>query len=87
MLLTRPRDSGAFARRAVFFPGWLLLATVAAIGCGAAPTGLSLLPEDGGIDPPDAIAIEPAGEDAPRKQHLIDVLVAGALAKEFPPNP
>ena len=24
------------------------------------------------------------GEDAPRKQHLIDVLVAGALAKEFP---
>jgi len=27
------------------------------------------------------------GEDAPRKQHLIDVLVAGALAKEFPPNP
>jgi hypothetical protein len=28
-----------------------------------------------------------AGEDATRKQHLIDVLVAGALAKEFPPNP
>ena len=28
-----------------------------------------------------------AGEDAPRKQHLIDVLVAGALAKDFPPNP
>jgi hypothetical protein len=27
------------------------------------------------------------GEDAPRKQHLIDVLVAGALAKEFPANP
>jgi hypothetical protein len=27
-----------------------------------------------------------AGEDAPRKQHLIDVLVAGALAKEFPPD-
>jgi hypothetical protein len=26
------------------------------------------------------------GEDGPRKQHLIDVLVAGALAKEFPPN-
>ena len=26
------------------------------------------------------------GEDAPRKQHLIDVLIAGALAKEFPPN-
>jgi hypothetical protein len=24
------------------------------------------------------------GEDAPRKQHLIEVLVAGALAKEFP---
>ena len=24
------------------------------------------------------------GEDAPRKQHLIDVLTAGALAKEFP---
>jgi len=59
LLLTRPRDSGAFARRAVFFPGWLLLATVAAIGCGAAPTGLLLLPEDGGI--------EPAGEDAPRE--------------------
>jgi len=27
------------------------------------------------------------GEDAPRKQHLIDVLIAGALAKEFPANP
>jgi hypothetical protein len=27
------------------------------------------------------------GEDAPRKQHLIEVLVAGALAKEFPPSP
>ena len=26
------------------------------------------------------------GEDAPRKHHLIDVLVAGALAKDFPPN-
>jgi hypothetical protein len=24
------------------------------------------------------------GEDAPRKQRLIDVLVAGALAREFP---
>ena len=27
------------------------------------------------------------GTDAPRKQHLIDVLVAGALAKEFPSSP
>jgi hypothetical protein len=27
------------------------------------------------------------GEDAPRKRHLIDVLVAGALAREFPPPP
>ena len=25
-----------------------------------------------------------AGDDGPRKQHLIDVLVAGASAKEFP---
>jgi hypothetical protein len=24
------------------------------------------------------------GEDAPRKQRLIDILVAGATAKEFP---
>ena len=28
-----------------------------------------------------------AGEDGPRKQHLIDVLVAGALAREVPPSP
>jgi hypothetical protein len=28
-----------------------------------------------------------AREDGPRKQHLIDVLVAGALAREFPAAP
>lgn len=26
-----------------------------------------------------------AGDDGPRKEHLVDVLVAGALAREFPP--
>ena len=65
MLLRRRRDGGATARRVVF-PSWLALVTVAAMGCGAAP-GVSLQPGDGGSYPLDAIAIEPAGDDAPRE--------------------